>query len=151
MENIKKAKNPSQWQDALDGLPHGEGFRFLDRLIQLEPGVSGKAEWDVREDLPFFPGHFPGNPLVPGVIMIEAVAQLAGVVASTLPESPAGFLLTAVRSVKISGTTSPGGILLVSAEIKGSLGGVVQAAGTVSEGERELMRGEIVLTSTGKA
>ena len=122
MENIKKAKNPPQSQDALDGLPHGEGLRFLDRLIQLEPGVSGKAEWDVREDLPFFPGHFPGNPLVPGVIMIEAVAQLAGVVASTLPENSAGFLLTAVRSVKISGTTSPGSILLVSTEIKGSLG-----------------------------
>ena len=151
MENTKKAKIPSNWQDALAGLPHGAGFRFVDRLIQLEPGVSGRAEWDVKEDLPFFPGHFPGNPLVPGVIMIEAVAQLAGVVASSLPDSSAGFLLTAVRSVKISGTTSPGGVLLVSADIKGSLGGMVQAAGTVCEGERELMRGEIVLTSTGSS
>ena len=66
---------------AVASLPHGQEFRFVDRVIALVPGVSGEGEYTVRGDEPFLRGHFPGDPLMPGVLLIEAAAQLAGIVA----------------------------------------------------------------------
>ncbi len=135
------------WDGALAGLPHGKEFRFLDRVTSMEPGKSGTGEWVVRGDEEFFRGHFPGNPVVPGVLMVEAVAQLAGVVFSegAGSEEAGRLLLAAVRGAKISGTVGPGVTLEVRVRITGQLGGLVQAEGTVSVEGRELMRGEVVL------
>jgi len=66
---------------SLDALPHRDPFRFLSRLESLEPGICGTALWDVTGDEAFFDGHFPGNPLVPGVLLTESLAQLSGMVA----------------------------------------------------------------------
>src|SRR6202161_2677681 len=97
-------------QQALDSLPHGPEFRFLDRLTDLQPGKSGDAEYIVRGEEPFLKGHFPGQPLFPGVLLVEAAAQLAGAVAQSDPQIPplAGLKLTALRNVKIFGTARPG-------------------------------------------
>ncbi|MEM8739435.1 MAG: 3-hydroxyacyl-ACP dehydratase FabZ family protein [Planctomycetota bacterium] len=65
----------------LDQLPHGEGFRFVDRITDLTPGREGHGVWEVDGSEWFFNGHFPGNPIVPGVLLGEALAQMAGVVA----------------------------------------------------------------------
>jgi 3-hydroxyacyl-[acyl-carrier-protein] dehydratase len=61
-------------------LPHGEPFRFLSSIETLEPGRSGSAAWHVCGDEVFLRGHFPGKPIVPGVLLTEALAQLAGLV-----------------------------------------------------------------------
>src|SRR5882762_3762227 len=94
---------------AIDVLPHGPEFRFLDRLLTLDPGKSGTGEYTVRGDEPFLRGHFPGQPLLPGVLLVEAAAQLAGTVAQSDPQIPplAGLKLTALRSIKILGTAKP--------------------------------------------
>src|SRR5947207_10612547 len=91
---------------ALSSLPHGPEFRFLDRLTELTPGVSGSAEYRVRGDEPFLKGHFPGAPLFPGVLLVEAAAQLAGTVAQSDPaiRPMAGLKLTALRNIKILGS-----------------------------------------------
>lgn len=73
---------------ALAALPHGPEFRFLDRLLTLEPGRCGTVEFARRGDEGFLRGHFPGEPLLPGVLLIEAAAQLAGVVAQSDPAHP---------------------------------------------------------------
>jgi 3-hydroxyacyl-[acyl-carrier-protein] dehydratase len=114
---------------ALRALPHGPEFRFLDRLLHLEPGKSGMGEYKVRGDEPFLPGHFPGQPLMPGVLLIEAAAQLAGTVAQSDPQlKPLRDLkLTALRSVKIFGTARPGEVIRLEAQISGRLAGLVQA------------------------
>ncbi|MEX2214770.1 MAG: phosphopantetheine-binding protein [Phycisphaeraceae bacterium] len=67
-------------QDALAGLPHGEAFRFITSILKLVPGESGEGVWKVTGSEPFFAGHFPGNPIVPGVLLGESMAQLSGVV-----------------------------------------------------------------------
>src|SRR5215510_14521033 len=99
--------------EALDSLPHGPEFRFLDRLVELVPGESAVGQYIVRGDEPFLRGHFPGAPIFPGVLLIEAAAQLAGTVAQSDPKIPAmpGLKLTAVRNAKILGTARPGEII----------------------------------------
>src|SRR6188508_2095120 len=105
--------------NALAHLPHGPEFRFVDRLTALDPGKSGRGEYTVKGDEPFLRGHFPGEPLMPGVLLLEAAAQLAGVVAQSDPKiSPLAELkLTALRGVKILGTAKPGEIVRVEATI----------------------------------
>src|SRR5437870_781280 len=118
-------------QTALNSLPHGPEFRFLDRLTTLEPGVSGVGEYAVKGDEYFLRGHFPEAPLLPGVLMIEAVAQLAGVVAQSDPTiGPLPNLrLTALRAVKILGSAIPGQVLTMEVQITGRLGNLIQARG----------------------
>ena len=133
---------------ALARLPHGPEFRFLDRLLSLEPGRSGVGEYVVRGDEPFLRGHFPGQPLFPGVLLIEAAAQLAGTVAQCDPQIPPlpGLKLTALRGVKILGTARPGEVIRLEAQITGRLGRLVQAQTTVSVGGRVVLQGELTLS-----
>src|SRR5436309_4393266 len=109
---------------ALASLPHGPEFRFIDRLLSLDPGKQGVGEYAVRGDEPFLRGHFPGQPLMPGVLLIEAAAQLAGTVAQSDPQiAPMPDLrLTALRAVKILGTARPGETIRLEANIIGRLG-----------------------------
>ena len=135
---------------ALAALPHGPAFRFLDALPDLVPGQSGTATYRVRGDEAFLAGHFPGQPLMPGVILIEALAQLGGVVAQSDPAFPAlsGLKLTAVRGAKITGSAVPGEILTIRAEVAGRMGGLVQVQGDVRVGERLILTAQITLSGT---
>jgi 3-hydroxyacyl-[acyl-carrier-protein] dehydratase len=63
-----------------DVLPHREPFLFVDEVTALEPGVSATGHWHLTGDESFFGGHFPGRPTLPGVLMIEAIAQLGAIV-----------------------------------------------------------------------
>jgi 3-hydroxyacyl-[acyl-carrier-protein] dehydratase len=60
----------------LDVLPHRPPFLFVDRITELEPGVRAVGHWKLSGDEWFFPGHFPGRPTLPGVLMCEAIAQV---------------------------------------------------------------------------
>ena len=134
--------------NALSFLPHGPEFRFLDRLIELEPGRKGSGEYLVRGDEPFLKGHFPGHPLFPGVLIVEAAAQLAGVVAQSDPKiAPMpGLKLTAVRNAKILGTARPGQTIRLQAEITGRLENLVQAKASARVGELHVLQADLVLS-----
>ena len=135
-------------QTALASLPHGPEFRFLDRLVALEPGVSGIGEYTVKGDAQFLRGHFPGSPLMPGVLMIEAVAQLAGVVAQSDPKIAAlqNLRLTALRGVKILGSAVPGEVLTMEVQIEGRLGNLIQARGRATVQGRVVLELELTLS-----
>lgn len=68
-------------QDTLELLPHKPPFRFLTSLQRIDPGQRGEALWRVTGEEDFLKGHFPSDPIVPGVLIIEALAQLSGLVA----------------------------------------------------------------------
>jgi 3-hydroxyacyl-[acyl-carrier-protein] dehydratase len=75
-------------------LPHRYPFLLIDRLINVSGEESGTAIKNVTMNEPFFPGHFPGAPVMPGVLIVEAMAQAAGaIVLANLPESEAGKLV----------------------------------------------------------
>ena len=133
---------------ALARLPHGPEFRFIDRLVSLEPGRMGVGEYAVRGDEPFLRGHFPGQPLFPGVLLVEAAAQLAGVVAQSDPALRAlpGLKLTALRGVKLFGSARIGEVIRLEARVTARLANLVQAEATAAVNGRMVMQGSLALS-----
>jgi 3-hydroxyacyl-[acyl-carrier-protein] dehydratase len=139
--------------EALDRLPHGPEFRFLDRLLELDPGKSGVGEYTVRGDEPFLRGHFPGQPMMPGVLLVEAAAQLAGTVAQSDPQiSPLpGLKLTAIHGAKILGSARPGEVIRFDSKILRRMGNLVQAQATAAVNGRIVLRVELTLSGESPA
>jgi 3-hydroxyacyl-[acyl-carrier-protein] dehydratase len=133
---------------ALTALPHGPEFRFVDRLTQLDPRKRGAGEYRVRPESEFLRGHFPNAPMMPGVLLLEALAQLAGIVAQSDPaRAPLKDLrLTALRAVKILGTAIPGDTIRMQASVDGRLGNLVQASGDAWVGDRLVLQASLALS-----
>lgn len=138
-------------EQALESLPHGDGFRFIDQLTKLDPGLFGEGQYRVKGTEPFLEAHFPGRPLVPGVILVEALAQLGGVVAQSDPNirPMADLRLTAMKNVKIFDTAEPGELLCMKTRISGRLGNLIQVhAESRREDESMLVSAQITLSGT---
>ena len=70
----------------IDWLPHRAPFLLLDSMLSIEPGVRASATWTLRGDEWFFPGHFPGRPTTPGVLLLESIAQCGAVAVLSDPK-----------------------------------------------------------------
>jgi len=102
----------------IDVLPHRPPFLFVDRLIELEPGRSATGEWSLSGDEWFFPGHFPGRPTLPGVLMCEAVAQLGAIAVLTVPEQRSRLpLFGGLDSARFRRQVGPGDVLRLEVEL----------------------------------
>ncbi len=115
----------------------------------MEPGVSATALWTLKGDEAFLEGHFPGQPLLPGVIMIESLAQLGGILAqSDRGDRPLqNVRLTAVRQFKILGSIPPGATLTITAKRDAVMPGLVQISGDIATATgTRLATGSIVLS-----
>jgi 3-hydroxyacyl-[acyl-carrier-protein] dehydratase len=134
--------------NALALLPHGPEFRFVDRLLSLDPGRMGVGEYLVRGDETFLRGHFPGEPIFPGVLMVEAAAQLAGIVAQSDQQIPAlsGLKLAGFRAVKITGSARPGEVIRLEARLTGRLANLVQATTAAWVQDQLVLRAELTLS-----
>jgi 3-hydroxyacyl-[acyl-carrier-protein] dehydratase len=139
---------PDLLQLAMKSLPHGPEFRFVDRLLSLTPGKEGVGEYRVRGDEYYLRGHLPGEPILPGVLLVEAGAQVAGMVAQEDPANPSlpRLKLTALRAVKILGTARPGETLRIEATITGRLGPLVQAEVTAFIAKTRVLSAELTLS-----
>lgn len=129
-------------------LPHGPEFRFIDAVVDLEPGKSAFGRYLVRGDESFLAGHFPGNPMMPGVILIEAIAQLGGILAQSDPDQKPleDLRLTGVANAKILGAAMPRELLEVRVDLEGRLGAMIQVSGIVTTGGRKLCTAKVMLS-----
>lgn len=95
-----------------DVIPHRAPFLFLDEILELEPGVSAKGRWRLTGDEAFFAGHFPGRPTLPGVLMVEAIAQLGAVAVLQDPRFAGKLpLFGGVDSARFRRQVGPGDVL----------------------------------------
>lgn len=105
--------------DPAEVLPHRPPFLLLSEVTSVEPGRSATGEWRLGHDEPFFAGHFPGRPTLPGVLMVESMAQL-GAVAALLDERFADRLLLfgGIERARFRRQVLPGEILSVAVELE---------------------------------
>ncbi|HEY5740959.1 MAG TPA: 3-hydroxyacyl-ACP dehydratase FabZ family protein [Terrimicrobiaceae bacterium] len=104
------------------GLPHREPFVFVDEVIDLAEGNARCLKVFSPED-PMFLGHFPDNPIVPGVILTEALAQTAGI-AGAWKSKDRCYLLSAIRNMKFPAAARPNDRLVLSAMKTAEIGGL---------------------------
>ncbi len=126
-------------------LPHREPFLFLDEITELTAGRSVTAFKTLTGDEEFFRGHFPGYPIFPGVLMIEAIAQAGAVIVLTQPENKGklGFL-AGVDNARIRRKVFPGDTMTISVEIEKFRLGIGIGSGKVT------VNGEVAATATLK-
>jgi len=108
-------------------LPHRYPFLFIDRVVEVVPGASIVAEHLVSNSSPILQGHFPGNPILPGVVQVEAMAQAAIILAHASGQfDPATQLcyFIGIQNAKFRAPARPGEVLRieVTAERMGSIG-----------------------------
>ncbi len=99
-------------------LPHRYPFALVDRVIEYEEGKSATAIKNVTINEPHFQGHFPGRPLMPGVLIVEAMAQVGGLIVTQMPDIPKGlFVFAGIDSVRFRRPVVPGDQLLINCEL----------------------------------
>lgn len=113
-------------KEIMEIIPHRQPFMLLDTIEELEAGVRAKAKKCVTYNEPFFAGHFPQEPVMPGVLIIEALAQAGAVAILSLPENKGKTAyFGGINSAKFKGKVVPGDVLYLETEIiksKGPIG-----------------------------
>ena len=129
-------------------IPHRDPFLFLDEVLELEPGVRVVARRQVRDDDWFFPGHFPGRPIMPGVIMVEALAQ-AGAVAVLSEEQNRGklALFAGIDDVRFKRIVEPGDELTLTCDLESVRGPIGRGRAVARVGDELAVRGTLTFAA----
>jgi 3-hydroxyacyl-[acyl-carrier-protein] dehydratase len=136
-------------------LPHRYPFLLVDRVLEIHAGESITALKNVTYNEPFFPGHFPGRPLMPGVMIIEALAQSAGILAfvtaGVVPNHDTKFYFVGIDKARFRKPVEPGDQLVLTASLERALKGIWRFSTTALVGETEVAHAEMMVApETGK-
>jgi 3-hydroxyacyl-[acyl-carrier-protein] dehydratase len=126
------------------GLPHRSPFIFIDCVVERVHGEYAISEKTFSTDDPIFRGHFPGNPVVPGVLLVEALAQTAGI---AVGKSGTPLYLAAIKNMKFPSPCVPNETICLTAHHHGRVGGLIQCEVVARVGDRIVAEGMIVLAS----
>jgi len=129
-------------------IPHRDPFLFLDEVLELEPGARVVARKQVTGDEWFFPGHFPGRPIMPGVIMVEALAQAGAIAALSVEENRGKLALFAgIDDVRFKRIVEPGDELTLVCEIETARGPVGRGKVQAKVGSELAVRGTLTFAA----
>jgi 3-hydroxyacyl-[acyl-carrier-protein] dehydratase len=133
----------------LEYLPHRFPFLLVDRVLECRPGESIRALKNVTYNEPYFPGHFPGRPVMPGVIILEALAQTAGILcfvtAGVTPDAGAPLYFVGIDKARFRKPVVPGDQLVLTAQVQRSLKGIWRFSTAALVGEREVAHAELMV------
>jgi 3-hydroxyacyl-[acyl-carrier-protein] dehydratase len=136
-------------QAILERLPHRYPFLLVDRVLECRPGESIRALKNVTYNEPFFPGHFPGRPVMPGVMIVEALAQAAGILcfvtADVIPDHRTRFYFVGIDKARFRRPVVPGDQLLLTAQLERSLKGIWRFSTAALVGEHEVAHADMWL------
>ena len=131
-------KLPLEAADIMRIIPHRYPFLLIDRVVELEPGKRVVALKSVTANEPQFTGHFPGRPIMPGVLMVEALAQTGAVAVLSLPEYRGKLVLFAgIDECRFKRVVMPGDTLVLKVELE-KLRGVFGRAHAVASVDGEV-------------
>jgi 3-hydroxyacyl-[acyl-carrier-protein] dehydratase len=140
---VRPAMNVSEAMDPISlGLPHRPPFIFVESVDKLEAGLLAACSKTFRRTESFFEGHFPGNAMVPGALLLEGMAQTAGIAVGGHGKM---FLLAAIRCMKFLRPVRPEETIGFSARKLGDIGGLVQCAVEARVGQDLAAEGQIIL------
>jgi 3-hydroxyacyl-[acyl-carrier-protein] dehydratase len=134
----------------LKKLPHRYPFVLVDRVLELEPGVRIKALKNVTINEPFFPGHFPNRPVMPGVLMLEALAQAAALLsfatAGRDPDSNSVYYFAGIDGARFKRPVEPGDQLVLEVQLLRSKAGIYKFAARASVDGELAVEAELMCT-----
>ena len=133
----------------LGRLPHRYPFLLVDRVLDCRPGLSIRALKNVTYNEPFFPGHFPTRPVMPGVMIIEALAQTAGILAfvtsGIVANEATRFYFVGIDKARFRKPVEPGDQLVLTAQLERSFKGIWRFSTVALVGEDEVAHADMML------
>lgn len=132
-------------EEVMKILPHRYPFLLVDRIIELLPGEKAVGIKNLTVNEPFFPGHFPGHPVMPGVLMIEAMAQVGAcaILSEERFQGRVGYL-AGVDRIRFKRMAVPGDSLLITTEFTAIKGNIGKGKGQIKIGEELVCGGEFL-------
>jgi 3-hydroxyacyl-[acyl-carrier-protein] dehydratase len=126
-------------------LPHRYPFLLIDKVLTVTPGESVVAQKNVTINEPFFQGHFPGNPVMPGVLQLEAMAQAGAVAILTLPEFKGKVAyFGGIKKAKFRQIVRPGDVLKIEVELTKLRDQIGSGKGTITVEDQVVCAAEFV-------
>ncbi len=114
-QQLSTENNQLSSEEILGLLPHRFPFALIDRVIEHVPGKKAVALKNVTINEPQFQGHFPERPLMPGVLIVESMAQVGGIIVTQMPDLPKGlFVFAGINNVKFRRPVVPGDQLVIT-------------------------------------
>jgi len=135
------------YDEILENLPHAFPFRLIDRVLNIEKGKKAIALKNVSKDEPYFSGHFPKKPILPGVLILEAMAQTGGLAFESSFEKGEGGVpvLARVEEFRVKKRVVPGDQLIIEAEVLRIFSNLAKVKVLARVGEETVAEGTFVL------
>jgi 3-hydroxyacyl-[acyl-carrier-protein] dehydratase len=134
----------------LKKLPHRYPFLLVDRVLEYEKDVRIKAIKNVTMNEPFFVGHFPGRPVMPGVIMLEALAQASALLSFSSEEKEAQsdtlYYFVGIDGARFKRVVEPGDQLVLESRIERARGGIYKYAAKATVGDELAVEAQLMCT-----